>query len=177
MKRHSKKLKQDAVEMDITAFMNLMVILIPFLLITAVFSRLTVLELNLPPMNASAKPQDKIKLQLELVVRENTFDIQDANLGVIKRFARTEDSTNWKAFTNILVEIKTRFPDEQDITLLLDKKVKYKTLIQVMDRVRYADVIQFTSVETVELFPNISIGDAPVLDVPAMPSQAVSYLQ
>ncbi len=177
MKRHSKKLKQDAVEMDITAFMNLMVILIPFLLITAVFSRLTVLELNLPPLNASAKPQDKIKLQLELVVRENTFDIQDANLGVIKRFNRTEENTNWKAFTDILVEIKTRFPDEQDITLLLDRKVKYKTLIQVMDRVRYADVVQFTSVETVELFPNISIGDAPVINVRSIPSQTVSYLK
>ncbi len=162
MKRHSKKIKKEAAEMDITAFMNLMVILIPFLLITAVFSRLTVLELNLPPMNAKANPQEKIKLQLELVVRENVFDIQDANLGVIKRFSRTAENTNWKAFTDILVEIKRRFPDETNITLLLDKKIEYKTLITVMDRVRSAEVIQFPSVETVELFPNISIGDAPV---------------
>ena len=171
MKRHSKKLKQESVEMDITAFMNLMVILIPFLLITAVFSRLTVLELNLPAKNAISKSQDKVKLQLELVVRENTFDIQDANLGIIKHFVRSEDKTNWKAFTDILLEIKTRFPQETAITLLLDKKVKYKTLIEVMDRVRSADVVQFTSVETVELFPNISIGDAPVQSSPAIASR------
>lgn len=177
MKRHSRKLKQDTAEMDITAFLNLMVILIPFLLITAVFSKLTVLELNLPPKNATAKQQDKIKLQLELVIRENTFDIQDANLGIIKRFARTAENTNWKAFTDILLEIKTRFPDEKDITLLLDKKVQYKTLIAVMDRVRYADIIQFTSVETVELFPNISIGDAPVLNTPVTASKTVRYLK
>ena len=157
--------------MDITAFMNLMVILIPFLLITAVFSRLTVLELNLPAKNAISKSQDKVKLQLELVVRENTFDIQDANLGIIKHFVRSEDKTNWKAFTDILLEIKTRFPQETAITLLLDKKVKYKTLIEVMDRVRSADVVQFTSVETVELFPNISIGDAPVQSSPAIASR------
>jgi len=161
MKQRSKKLKKDAAEMDITAFMNLMVILIPFLLITAVFSRLTVLELNLPPIGSKASLQEKIKLQLEIVVSKTSFDIQDANLGVIKRFARTEDNTNWKAFTKVLVEIKTRFPDEKSITLLLDKKIEYKTLISIMDRVRSADVIQFTSVETVELFPNISIGDAP----------------
>jgi len=161
MKQRSKKLKKDAAEMDITAFMNLMVILIPFLLITAVFSRLTVLELNLPPIGSKASPQEKIKLQLEIVVSKTSFDIQDANLGVIKRFARTEDNTNWQAFTKVLVEIKTRFPDEKSITLLLDKKIEYKTLISIMDRVRSADVIQFTSVETVELFPNISIGDAP----------------
>ncbi len=165
MKRLSQKLKKDAAEMDITAFMNLMVILIPFLLITAVFSRLTVLELNLPPLNAQAKQQEKIKLQLELVIRQNSFDMQDTNLGVIKRFARTENMTNWKAFTDILLEIKTRFPNEQSITLLLEKNIEYKTLIEVMDRVRSADVIQFTTVETVELFPNISIGDAPDLQV------------
>jgi biopolymer transport protein ExbD len=38
----------DTAELNITAFMNLMVILVPFLLITAVFSRLAILELNLP---------------------------------------------------------------------------------------------------------------------------------
>jgi len=40
--------QNDPVELDITAFMNLMVILVPFLLITAVFSRMAILELNLP---------------------------------------------------------------------------------------------------------------------------------
>ena len=38
----------DTAELNITAFMNLMVILVPFLLITAVFSRLAVIELYLP---------------------------------------------------------------------------------------------------------------------------------
>jgi len=173
MKRFSHKLKKDAEEMDITAFMNLMVILIPFLLITAVFSRLTVLELNLPPLNANVKQEDKIKLQLELVLRKNSFDIQDANLGIIKRFARSENDTNWKVFTDILVEIKARFPNEQNITLLLEREIEYKTLIQVMDRVRSADVIQFTSVETVELFPNISIGDAQEIQTKTDPQTAV----
>ncbi len=151
------------VELNITAFLNLMVILIPFLLITAVFSRVTVLELNLPSKNAIAKQEEKIKLQLELVVRKTSFEIRDSNLGRIKYFPRSEDDTNWKYFTDVLVEIKSRFPEEQNITLLLEPKVNYKTLIMIMDRVRYADIVQITEVETVELFPNISIGDAPEL--------------
>ncbi|MCW4212751.1 MAG: biopolymer transporter ExbD, partial [Candidatus Thiodiazotropha lotti] len=36
-------------ELNITAFLNLMVILIPFLLITAAFSRFSIIELYLPP--------------------------------------------------------------------------------------------------------------------------------
>lgn len=154
------KAKED-VELNITAFLNLMVILIPFLLITAVFSRVTVLELNLPSISAIAKQPEKIKLNLELVIRHDSFEIRDANIGRIKYFPRKGDDTNWKAFTNVLVEIKARFPKEQNITLLLAPKTNYKTLIKVMDRVRYADIVQIAQLETVELFPNISIGDAP----------------
>jgi len=169
MKQVRRKLIQETVELNITAFLNLMVILVPFLLITAVFSRVTVLELNLPSKDAIAKQEEKIKLQLELVIRQGSFEIRDSNLGRIKYIERNEAAPNWKIFTDILVEIKTRFPDEQSITLLLEPKVNYKTLIQVMDRVRSADVVQFTEVENVELFPNISIGDAPVLeDLPAV---------
>lgn len=152
---------QETVELNITAFLNLMVILVPFLLITAVFSRITILELNLPPKGAKANPQQKIELQLELIVRPQSFEIRDANLGRIKYLPRDQQDMDWQAFTDVLVEIKSRFQDEDSITLLLDRQVNYKTLIQVMDRVRTADVVNITQLETVELFPNISIGDAP----------------
>jgi len=155
-----KRQIQNTVELNITAFMNLMVILVPFLLITAVFSRLTVLELNLPALNAKSSQEEQVKLQLELAVRENSFDIQDANLGLIKRFPRAAGATDWNAFTDLLVQIKARFPEEQNITLLLEPKIDYKTLIQVMDRVRSAEIVQVATLETFELFPNISIGDA-----------------
>ena len=47
-RRGGRRYDGESTELNITAFMNLMVILVPFLLITAVFSRLAVLELNLP---------------------------------------------------------------------------------------------------------------------------------
>lgn len=164
MKLVRRKYQPEAVELNITAFLNLMVILVPFLLISAVFSRMTVLEIDLPPKGAIAQPQQQIKLQLELLVREDSFEFRDATLGRIKYFARARDKTNWKAFTRILLEIKTRFPEEENITLLLEPKINYRTLIQVMDRVRSAEVLQITDVEIVELFPNVSIGDAPPAD-------------
>lgn len=160
MKLVRRKILHEAVELNITAFLNLMVILVPFLLITAVFSRLTVLELNLPPKDAVANEEEKIDLQLELVLRQDGFEVRDANLGRIKYFPMITDKAGWKAFSDALIEIKRRFPEEDSITLLLEPEINYKTLIQVMDRVRSADVVELTSVETVELFPNVSIGDA-----------------
>lgn len=171
-----KKRMQETVELNITAFLNLMVILVPFLLITAVFSRMTVLELNLP--NLDAKPgedQPDIKLQLQVVVNEQELVVQDGILGVIKRIPRTEDGQViedpevmqrrvWKPLTDVLVEIKSRFPEEQSVALLLERGVSYKTMISVMDHVRSADIVQAATLETVELFPQVSIGDAPVAD-------------
>lgn len=170
MKLVRRKRMQETVELNITAFMNLMVILVPFLLITAVFSRMTVLELNLPALNAQEKDQnEEIKLQLQVVIRPDSLAIQDGTLGLLKRIEHKGGDTNWKAFTDVLIEIKSRFPQEQGIVLLLDKAVTYKTMIEVMDKVRSADVVRMATLETVELFPNVSIGDAPDEMIPAAP--------
>ena len=165
MKRRGLQTIQQAEELNITAFLNLMVILVPFLLITAVFSRLTVLELNLPALDAKGDDSAKVKLQLELVIREHSFDIQDANIGLIKKIERTQKDSQWKQFTDAMVAIKTRFPDESSISLLLEPEVDYKTMIKVMDKVRSAQVVVGFSAETVVLFPDISIGDAQVIAV------------
>lgn len=172
MKLARSRMVQETVELNITAFLNLMVILVPFLLITAVFSRISILELNLPPKNAKAPDQEKISLQLEMLVRPESFEIRDANLGRIKYLERKNEKADWKSLSNVLVELKTRFPEQQNITLMVDYRVNYKTLIQVMDRVRSIDVVNVTDVETRELFPNISIADAPETDSEATQAPA-----
>lgn len=166
MKFARKKNLHDVVELNITAFMNLMVILVPFLLITAVFSRMTVLELNLPALDqAQAQSPEKLDLVLELVVRESSFDLQDANLGLLHRIERTNDQQDWDQFNKVLMEIKSRYPDEKSIMLLMESGVPYKTMIEVMDHVRSTTVLQVGSVVEVELFPDISISDAPALEL------------
>ena len=163
MRLMRRKMVNEAVELNITAFLNLMVILVPFLLITAVFSRITILELNLPPKNAKAIEGEEVKLQLELVIRPQSFEMREGNLGRIKLLPRNAGQTDWNSFTDLLVELKSRFPDEKNITLLVDRQVRYKTIIEAMDRVSSAEIVNVTELEVVELFPNISMGDAPAL--------------
>jgi biopolymer transport protein ExbD len=157
-----KKSLHDLVELDITAFLNLMVVLVPFLLITAVFSKMSILELYLPALDAKAKEDEQVKLQLQILVRPTSLNIQDVNLGLIKSIDYdSSGNTDWNLFTKVLVEIKSRFPEEKNISLLLDKNVKYKTVIELMDHVKSAEVLQVVTVEEVELFPNVSVGVAP----------------
>ena len=100
MRSRRKSLNQEAAELNITAFMNLMVILVPFLLITAVFSRMTVLELNLPGLDGSSGDEQEVKLQLQLVVHSDYWLVQDGNLGEIKRIEHTDNDRHSHSFAN-----------------------------------------------------------------------------
>lgn len=150
-------------ELNITAFLNLMVILVPFLLITAVFSQMSILDLNLPPAQKN-KPQDqppKKDVNFELIIRKNTIAVADTLGGVIKRYPKEADGFDLKSINKLLVQIKEKFPAKLNITLLLENDVDYDTLVQVMDTVRLVLVEEDGVIMKKELFPQISIGDAP----------------
>lgn len=151
-------------ELNITAFLNLMVILVPFLLITAVFSHMSILELNLPPAKKNQPAPDKPKkkeINFELIIRKNSITVADTLGGAIKKFEKSGGEFDMEPITDLLVKIKEKFPDKLNITLLLEKDVKYDVLVQAMDAVRIIkDVEEGVEVKR-ELFPQISIGDAP----------------
>lgn len=149
-------------ELNITAFLNLMVILVPFLLITAVFSRMTVLDLNLPVASQSSpnKP-NKRDLQLEIIVRQSWIDVADTRRGLIKRIRNNQSGHDYKTLSGVLQRIKASYPDKDSATILAERDTSYDTIVQTMDAVRSADVVQAGSVYRAELFPEISIGDAP----------------
>jgi biopolymer transport protein ExbD len=157
-RRHRRK---DAAELNITAFMNLMVVLVPFLLITAVFSRLTILELNLPS-SAQAVPETPQLLNLEIIVRNGELQVADRGTGLLKTIPRTADGPDLEALKSFLSdEVKARFPEASAITILLEPDIPYDTVIQVMDAVRVDTTEAGGRLVQAELFPDISIGDAP----------------
>ena len=153
----------EPVELNITAFMNLMVILVPFLLMTAVFSRLTILELNLPgPSTESVDPQDQV-FQLEIIVRKDKIEVGDRNQGLLAIYPNSEDGDyDYDALSAKLAQLKDRYPEKTEASILLESDIEYNTLIQIMDRVRVEEEIAEDSIIRNDLFPDISIGDAPV---------------
>lgn len=152
---------RDAGDINITAFMNLMVILVPFLLITAVFSRIAILELALPAGAEAGSAPPPGGFDLEVVLRKDGVEVGDRNGGLIRRIAALESGYDYAQLSELLRQIKARYPEEQDVTLLLEADIAYDVLVQVMDAVRIADTVVAGSAVRVDLFPEISIGDAP----------------
>jgi len=158
----ARRLRKHAAHLEITAFINLIVVLVPFLLSTAVFTRLSVIDLTLPAQNTGALEHVTAdNLQLEVVVRAEALEVGDRTGGLIERIAATPTGPDVRALGRLVQQLKTRFPDKLDATVLAEPNTSYDTLVQVMDAVRAGHMAQGDKVVRSELFPNISIGDAP----------------
>lgn len=160
-RRHNFRRKHPAAELNITAFMNLMVVLVPFLLMTAVFSHITILDLNLPPPSDAAKNQPKNPpFELRVTIRQKMLVLSDNKGGLIKRIPMKNKEHNYALLKQTLKQVKARFPDKTALTILAEQKTRYEDLIRVMDTSRsYKAIVEGQTVFG-ELFPDISIGDA-----------------
>jgi len=157
-----RRLRKHAAHLEITAFINLIVVLVPFLLSTAVFSKLAVIDLSLPAQTSGAEQLKADNLQLEIVVRADALEVGDRIGGLIQRIGNSGGGHDLQTLSALMQQLKTRFPDKTEATLLAEPNTSYDSLVQVMDAVRASHTVQGAKVASVELFPNLSIGDAPV---------------
>lgn len=153
--------RQDVAELNITAFLNLMVALVPFLLITMVFTQLTIKELNLPDTSQTPPPQDSEPKGLTVMIRSTGITLrQDGK--TVDNWQKDDSGYDYEALTSRLAGIKQEDPAEDRITLLMEPGISYDTMIQTMDAVHYLPAAGEGVL--VDMFPQISVGDAPALE-------------
>lgn len=169
MRRHRRANTQDA-ELDITSFMNLMIVLVPVLLLSLVFSNVRILNLQLPvqSVNESSEQQDEPKI-LELVITDDRMELNYPAGILLKRFDQTKQGYDFAALSVYLQDLKLTFQQQQieksDIVILLSPSVDYQSIVSAMDTVRSFKAVVAANLVDAELFPLISLGDAPVDEV------------
>lgn len=164
---YKRRTKDTAHELDVTTFLNLMVVLIPFLLITMVFSRLTIVELDLPS-SAGGPATGEEEFRVEVIVREAGIEITNGKF-VIASIPNQDDEFDLPALSDSMVALKQEHPELEAASVLMEAQIPYDYLIRVMDIVRSVELPvegddgpegeqQF---ELFALFSDISVGDAP----------------
>jgi biopolymer transport protein ExbD len=161
LERHARK----PAELLLVPMIDIFTVLVTFLLMTAVFSRTVVLQLNLPASQTEFK-EPPPGLVLEVMVRKDLLQVADRNTGPLHTVPNTAAGYDYDGLAEYLKFVKTKFPDKTDATILLEPDTAYDTLVQVMDRVRVFETGEGANVVQAELFPDISIGDAPATDAP-----------
>src|SRR5580658_2012689 len=159
LERHARK----PAELLLVPMIDIFTVLVTFLLMTAVFSRTVILQLNLPASNTEFK-EPPPGLQLEVMVRKDQLMVADRNTGPLHAVPNTTSGYNYDGLTEYLKFVKSKYPDKTDASILLEPDTPYDTLVQVMDRVRVFEAGEGVNTVQAELFPDISIGDAPATE-------------
>jgi biopolymer transport protein ExbD len=147
-------------DLNIVPMLDVMVILTFFLIFTAVFSKTSVLEVNLPGPGAPAADA-KPRFELELILRRSGIEVADRGQGVLESIPAVASGQDVARLTEYLAGLKQRLPDVGSATLLVADDVDYDTIVQVMDAARVRQTVAGGKVAREELFPQIALGDAP----------------
>jgi biopolymer transport protein ExbD len=167
-------------ELLLVPMIDIFTVLVTFLLMTAVFSRITIVELDLPSA-ASAAPSAPV-LRLEVIVRKQGLELSNGS-APIAAIPKLEGKYDLKTLSELALSLKRDHPDANDASVLLEPDIAYDDLIQVMDAIRSAEVPSApdpgavgpepqgpqTDASTprdakptrVALFTDIAVGDAP----------------
>ena len=152
MGRRVRAKREVNVDLDITSFMNLMVILIPFLLLNAVFTQVSVLQADQPGDGAATSAEAPPPLVLDVYVLETGFMVknrgQDGHLGII-------EGQDYQALNQLLRQIKTEYPKVNSATLRIEDGIPYQQVISSMDAVRVVPSERTNAVYP--LFPELQL--------------------
>ena len=163
----ARRLKKTPAHLEITAFINLIVVLVPFLLSVAVFTHLSVIDLSLPAQsNEQIQKLDPNKpLKLEVIVRKNYVEVNDKHGGrlIDPPIPNLTTGPDVRTLSATIEAIKLKYPQHDDASVLAENDIPYDALVQVMDAVRAGHQVQGKELVFTDYFPNISVGDAPVI--------------
>ena len=160
--RHHYRRKQREEDIDVTPLLNVMVVLIAFLIFSAVFTRISIQEIVLPTQGDGSSAPDIPQVTIEVIVRKNTLEIGDGR-SVVATIPKQGGSYDIKKLSQYLMKLKQEYADKQDVNILLEPDIAYESMIEVMDAVKVAEIMQDgqKNGKKVVLFPLVSLGDAP----------------
>lgn len=153
MSIRKRRYRESNVELDLTAFMNLMVIMIPSLLVNAVFTQVNVLNVDQPGDGAphSVKAAEKPTLTLDVGVYPDRFVVSNRGQGQLAEII----GHDYAQLNKALIEIKKSYPTVDSATLRIEDTVKYQEIIYTIDAIRVVESEKTGN--SYALFPNVQL--------------------
>ena len=145
-------------ELMLVPMIDIFTVLVTFLLMTAVFSRITILQLDLPSANSPSAGTPPA-FRLEVIVRHDGFELTNGSK-LIATLPKVDGKYDFDTLTQMAASLKQDHPDVSDASVLMERDVEYDYLIQTMDAIRSTEVTGSTSGK-LELFAHIAVGEAP----------------
>jgi biopolymer transport protein ExbD len=161
----AKRRHHESKELELTTLLNIMVVLVSSLLLSAVFSKVTIQELNMPPEGGGpAAESKKPEVTIEVILRKGALELSNGK-AVTDTLPKVGDQYELAQLSGKLKALKDANMDKKDAILLVEPDIDYATVISVMDAMKFAKVVSAADPEarplTISLFPSVTVGDAP----------------
>jgi len=134
-------------DINIIPVMNIFLLLIPFLLLTAAFVKIAVLELSLPSLGKGKQQvvqQNKDLVLVILAIKETGFQLKSPGFK-FDPVNKVGDTYNYRQLLTQLNDIKEKHANAEDVIISPEGDIKYDIIIKVMDNCREKG------------FPNVSL--------------------
>jgi biopolymer transport protein ExbD len=162
-KRRLRRMRKPT-ELLLVPMIDIFTVLVTFLLMTAVFSRITIVELDLPSSSSASVTAPTFRL--EVIVRKEGFELTNGS-ALIATIPKVDGEYDMKSLADLALSLKRDYPDAVDASVLLQPDIEYDNLIQVMDVIRSAE-LPANSELLAEFQPIAAPATAPpALDAPA----------
>lgn len=148
-----------AAELNIIPLMNVFVIIIPFLLLTAVFAKTSMIEIFLAQQDAVVRADVKNQPDGYLTVKVTRKGFLLSGIGKGIYIKKKKGELDYKKLSGMLVKLKDRHPRVQEVILLLSPAFPYESVVKVMDTTREVEVIKDGRATQRILFPMVSLGE------------------
>ena len=148
-------------ELLLVPMIDIFTVLVTFLLMTAVFSRITIVQLDLP--SASDGKVTEPAFRLEVIVRKEGFELTNGTAS-IAAVPKVNGEYDFKALSSLALSLKREHQETDTASVLMEAAVPYDNLIQAMDAIRSTEVPATepgAKAMKVLLFTKIAVGDAP----------------
>ncbi len=150
------------VDVDMVPIMNMFLVLVPFLLMSASFLHIKAINTSVPVLASASKqiqadPSLKTTVILELNKRSidlslqaDTIKPQEADKWRRQYQKQSDETFPFALMADQLGQIKSAYPASDTLIIVPAGEVLYDTIIKIMDMARYGEA------ET-KLFPNVVI--------------------
>lgn len=138
--------------------MNLFMVLVPFLLLTAVFAKTAAIDIYLPQISEGEAAKSAPREVLTVRLNKNGFAF--GGLGrSIAPVEKKNDAYDFETLSERLLELKKNHPDKDEVVLLFDPATPYELVIKLMDATREAVTKESGIPARKRLFPLVSVGE------------------
>lgn len=120
------------VDIDVTPIMNMFIILIPFLVSMAVFTKLAILEFQVPANSGSSLSKGTPKLKMTMVLNSTSVKItQGADM--LDSIGLKDGVVDEKLLKDRLLLLDDKITIKNEAVLAVSDSVEFETIVSVMD--------------------------------------------